>query len=334
MAQGALNRSAGDAVPGLAIATGHSRLPFRRGLGEGPLGIRHTAGPLPGVVRADRFLLAVGELQPRFKVARRWVRAAAPVLHHHQDRVRPGAQVGGERVGLRRQQIGIAAHQLIIHVELILIVRRDYRLGQLGGLGQLQHLAQRDGVARLGVAGVVDPDPVRARLHTRVRVTAQDGAMRTRRPRARDLPHRIHELLRRQPPRHRARIDERSRVSLHRGRVALALISLRTGDEGEHLLHIVAIRREAIRQIIQQVRAPGLRVHRIHRVHDAAPHEPMPQAVHDRAGEAAIVLMRHQRCQFLQALRFRLARVDGSQLWENPRSPGHAARGLVAAIDL
>ena len=55
------------------------------------------------------------------------------------------------------------------------------------------------------------------------------------------------------------------------------------------LLQVVTVVRQVHGQIIEQVRAPRLGLHRVDRVHDAAAHQPVPQAVDDRPREPAVL---------------------------------------------
>ena len=64
---------------------------------------------------------------------------------------------------------------------------------------------------------------------------------------------------------------------------------------------------------------------------DAASHETLPDAVSDRARRAAVLRMRDQRGELLQATGFRQRWIDGSKFWKQPTRDGGFAGRLVAA---
>ena len=69
-------------------------------------------------------------------------------------------------------------------------------------------------------------------------------------------------------------------------------------------------------------------------MHDAPPHQAVPEAVDDGSLEAAVFRMRHQRGELAQALLARRGGVDLAELGEGPGGRGGAPGGHVAADEL
>lgn len=101
----------------------------------------------------------------------------------------------------------------------------------------------------------------------------------------------------------------------------------------ERFFQIVNIIGETHREIIQQVFVPRFSVHGIHRMHDTAAHQAVPQPVDDGAGEASVVGVGHQSGELLEALGLRRRRVNFAELGEDPPGFRHAAGRFVATGD-
>ena len=105
------------------------------------------------------------------------------------------------------------------------------------------------------------------------------------------------------------------------------------GDEFEGFLQVKLVLREMRGEEIEEVVVPRLALHRVGGVDDAAAHEAVPEAVHDGAGEAAVLRVGHQRGELFQALGLRGFRVHLAQLGEEPTRLRGLAHGLVAAVE-
>jgi hypothetical protein len=112
------------------------------------------------------------------------------------------------------------------------------------------------------------------------------------------------------------------------------LVSGGRGDEFERLLQVEFVVGEMRREVVQQVVIPRLALHRVGGMHDAAAHQAVPEAVDDGAGEPAVLRVRHQRGELLEALGLRRGGVDLPQLGEEPARRRGLAHGLVAAVNL
>ncbi len=75
------------------------------------------------------------------------------------------------------------------------------------------------------------------------------------------------------------------------------LIDLRSGDQPQHVLHVVVGVDQLGRQVIEQFVAPRPRLHRVDRMDDAAAQQPMPKPIHHRAGQSPIAGIRDQAGQ-------------------------------------
>ena len=78
-----------------------------------------------------------------------------------------------------------------------------------------------------------------------------------------------------------------ARLCVERDR--LRLIGVRVDDQPNRALQIVAVVGQIDGQVVEQVGAPRLGLHRVDRMHDAAAHQPVPEAVDDRPREPAVL---------------------------------------------
>ena len=185
------------------------------------------------------------------------------------------------------------------------------------------------------------PDPVGASggalrlltLSARLQLGTDDLGVEPGRGGAGELPDGIDELLGGHAAGQGAAKDVGVVVGFVGNRRRAGLVDVGSADQRERVLQVVAVLGEIDGEKIEQVGAPGLGVHRIDRMDDAAAHQAVPEAVDDRPREAAVVGVRHQRRELLQPLRLRGRGVDLAQLGKDPGGLGGLAGRLVAAVD-
>ena len=163
--------------------------------------------------------------------------------------------------------------------------------------------------------------------------TAHDLRVETRRRGAGDLRDGVHELLRRQPLGARAGVGVTVLVRVLADELRARLIRGGGRDEFERFLQVEFVLRELRREEVQQVVIPRLRLHRIGGMHDAAAHQAVPKAVHDRARETAVFRVRHQRRELLEPLGLRRGGVHLTEFGKEPARLRGLADGLVAAVN-
>ena len=91
------------------------------------------------------------------------------------------------------------------------------------------------------------------------------------------------------------------------------------------------MRHQFASQQIEQILTPRLRAKAIDRMHDAATHEPMPEAVGERPREPAVGGLRHDLGELREPGWWRQRGIDLAQVGEDPRWGRHHAGRLVAA---
>ena len=78
------------------------------------------------------------------------------------------------------------------------------------------------------------------------------------------------------------------------------LVDLGGGDQFQRVLEVVAMRGEIDGQPVEQVGVPGLGLHGVDRMDDAAAHQAMPEAIDDGAREAAVLGVGHECGELLR----------------------------------
>ncbi len=76
------------------------------------------------------------------------------------------------------------------------------------------------------------------------------------------------------------------------------------------------------RKPIEEVFVPGFGLHRVHRFHDASPHQTMPKAVDNGAREATIGFVRHQLRQLFKSFWLTGFGIDRSEFGKQPSRLG------------
>ncbi len=71
-------------------------------------------------------------------------------------------------------------------------------------------------------------------------------------------------------------------------------------DVLHQLLQVVAVFGEVHGEVVEQVFAPRLVAHHVHRVNDPAAHQSVPDAVHHRSGKSPVVGVRDQRGELFE----------------------------------
>ena len=84
---------------------------------------------------------------------------------------------------------------------------------------------------------------------------------------------------------------------------------------------------------IEQIFVPRFCLHRVQRMNDASPHQPIPQTVGNRAGKPAVLRMRHEFCEPGQPLFAVGSAIDASEFRKQPAGTGHSSGRLVTAMN-
>ena len=295
-----------------------------------PVRIRHGFRRIPSRI-ADELRPFGPLLEKRVKENGGGIRPVTFIRHNQQKLVLSAAQQSLERDRRRLLPVRSFARLLAIDVKLESVVRADNRLREVGCGGEIEPLAQGHFPARGHRTGI-GPDPTCLTGNRRARCGRSTGhlGIELAGRGAANLPDGIGEFLGGESFRPRAVIDVSGLNGCLAEQLRLRLIGLGETNQAHRLLQVVFVPGQMHCEIVQQVLIPRWRLHCVHWMDDAATHEPLPDAVGDRARRAAVLRVGDQRGELLQAFGFRQGWIDGSKFGKQPAWDGRFARRFVA----